>query len=80
MQTVELQGPPPGAQKVASPTGIVLQGWQKGLLLVLVLGALYLRIWSRKRKKERICAHCGERNPGHLGNCRSCSAPLFREG
>jgi ribosomal protein L40E len=75
---IELEGQP-ARPPVHSPTGLLLQGWQKGLLLVVALGFLYLRIWSKKRKHERICPHCGERSPGHLGNCRKCSAPLFRE-
>jgi len=62
---------------VHSVTGVILQGWQKGLLLVLVLGLLYLRVWSRKRSSDRICAHCGQRNPPHQTNCLKCSAPLF---
>jgi hypothetical protein len=75
-QAVELQHQPvkPAVQSI---TGVVLQGWQKGLLLVVVLGALYLRLWSRKRKADRLCDHCGQRNPRHQTNCLKCSAPLF---
>jgi uncharacterized paraquat-inducible protein A len=67
----------PTKPPVQSITGIILQGWQKGVLLVLALGLLYLRVWSRKRTKERLCSHCGQRNPHHQTNCLKCSAPLF---
>lgn len=60
-----------------SPTGFVLTGYEKGLLLCLLLGVLYLRLYKRKRAQEKICAHCGTRNPPHQTNCRQCSAPLF---
>ena len=51
---IELEGQP-AKPAVPSPTGFILQGWQKGLLLVVALGFLYMRIISRKRKHERIC-------------------------
>ena len=76
IQGVELQQQPSKAA-VSSVTGVVLQGWQKGLLLVVVLGALYLRLWSRKRREDRVCDHCGQRNPHHQNHCVKCSAPLF---
>jgi len=75
MQGVELTQQP---KPVHSITGFVLEDWQKGLLLVLLLGALYLRLWTRKRKADQICDHCGQRNPRHQTNCLKCSAPLFR--
>jgi hypothetical protein len=76
IQGVELQQEPP-KQQVHSVTGFVLQDYQKALLLVVLLGALYLRLWTRKRKVDRICDHCGQRNPRHQTNCLKCSAPLF---
>nr|WP_320133769.1 hypothetical protein [uncultured Holophaga sp.] len=76
MQTVQITEAP--SQRPASPTGFHFSTLQKGVLLVLVLGFLYLRLVLRRRKRELICPHCGERNPHHLGNCRKCSAPLFR--
>jgi ribosomal protein L40E len=75
MQGVSLQQPP--AAPIHSITGFVLQDWQKGLLLVLLLSALYFRLWTRKRKDDRLCDHCGQRNPRHQTNCLKCSAPLF---
>ena len=66
-----------GALVPASPTGIVLAGYQKGVLLCVLLGLLYLRLYRRKRLQDRICSHCGQRNPAHQTNCRKCSAPLF---
>jgi ribosomal protein L40E len=62
---------------VQSPTGLILQPWQKGLLLTLLLGILYLRIWRRKQVKVRICSHCGKKNPPHQSNCQKCAAPLM---
>ena len=76
-QALELAQQP--VKPPASITGMVLQAWQKGFLLVLLLGALYLRLWLRKRKQDLICAHCGQRNPRHQTNCLKCSAPLFRD-
>jgi ribosomal protein L40E len=64
-------------ETVKSPTGFVLGGTQKMLLLVLLGMLLYLRLYLRRRKKDRICAHCGERNPPHRQNCTNCSAPLM---
>ena len=63
-----------------SPTGLVLQGWQKGLLLIVLLGVLYLRIWRRKQARIQVCSHCGKKNPPHQTNCQKCAAPLFAEG
>ena len=51
----------------------------KFLMVVVLLAIIYMRFLRRKRRQEHLCAHCGERNPGHLGNCRKCAAPLFRE-
>lgn len=62
---------------VKSPTGIVLTTYQKAGLLVLVLGLLYYRFFMRRRRMDKICAHCGHRNPAHRTNCTKCSAPLF---
>ena len=75
---VSLQEQPAKAEKPWSPTGIILQGWQKGLLLVIFLGILYLRLWRRKKARVQVCSHCGEKNPQHLSNCRKCAAPLLR--
>lgn len=74
LQAVELQG---GDAKPKSPTGFVFTPTQKTLLLVLVMGFLYLRLYMRKRKKDRICPHCGKRNPPQQSNCMNCSAPLM---
>jgi len=64
-------------QEARSITGFVLTGYQKGIFLCLLLGLLYLRLYRRKRSQDKICSHCGERNPPHQTNCRKCSAPLF---
>jgi len=74
--TIELQSQAP-KETVKSPTGFVLGGTQKMLLLVLLGGLLYFRLYQRRRKKDRICSHCGERNPPHRQNCSNCSAPLM---
>ncbi|HJW44064.1 MAG TPA: hypothetical protein VJ463_06390 [Geothrix sp.] len=75
-QTLSLEEQPP--KKVESPTGFFLQPWQKGLLLIVLLGLLYLRIWRRKQAKIQICSHCGKKNPPHQSNCQKCAAPLMR--
>ena len=75
-QTVELQTQP-SKSEIASPTGFVLGSTQKMTLLVIVGLLLYLRLHLRRRKKDRICPHCGHRNPTHRQNCTQCSAPLF---
>jgi ribosomal protein L40E len=75
--TVQLQTQAP-KETVKSPTGFVLGGTQKMLLLVLLGSLLYFRLYLRRRKMDRICAHCGERNPPHRQNCSNCSAPLMR--
>jgi len=74
---VSLQEQPAKPEKPWSPTGIVLQGWQKGLLLVIVLGILYLRLLRRKKARVQVCSHCGQKNPPHLSNCQKCAAPLI---
>ena len=74
--TVELQSKAP-KEIIDSPTGLVLGGTQKMLLLVLLGSLLYFRLYLRRRKKDRICAHCGDRNPPHRQNCHNCSAPLL---
>ncbi len=68
----------PGKPQGESPTGFVLQSWQKGLLLIALLGVLYLRIWRRKQARIQICSHCGKKNPPHQSNCQKCAAPLLR--
>jgi ribosomal protein L40E len=73
--SLELQ---PAKPKADSPTGLYLQPWQKGGLLVLLLGILYLRIWRRKQARIQICSHCGKKNPPHQSNCQHCAAPLMR--
>ena len=75
--TLSLQEKPAKA-KVESPTGFVLQPWQKGGLLILLLGILYLRIWRRKQAHILVCSHCGKKNPPHQTNCQKCAAPLMR--
>ncbi|HJV48778.1 MAG TPA: zinc-ribbon domain-containing protein [Geothrix sp.] len=64
--------------KEAKPSGFYLQSWQKGGLLVLLLGILYLRIWVRKQAKAVYCSHCGKKNPPHQNTCQKCAAPLMR--
>jgi hypothetical protein len=67
----------PARTGVKSITGIVLTGYEKGVILCLLLGLLYLRLYRRKRSQDKICSHCAERNPPHQTNCKKCSAPLF---
>jgi len=62
---------------VKSPTGFVLRGYEKGVILCVLLGLLYLRLYRRKRSQDKVCSHCGQRNPPHQTNCLKCSAPLF---
>ena len=76
-QQISLQEQP-AKPKVASPTGFYLQPWQKGGLLVILLGLLYLRTWRRKQARTLVCSHCGKKNPSHQSNCQKCAAPLFR--
>ncbi|HEX9082296.1 MAG TPA: hypothetical protein VF768_08450 [Holophagaceae bacterium] len=73
-----LQEQPAKAEKPSSPTGLVFQTWQKGLLLCLALGILYFRMLKRKQAKVVVCSHCGKKNPPHLSNCQKCAAPLLR--
>ena len=68
----------PAQPQSERPTGLFLQPWQKGVLLIVLLGILYLRIWRRKKAKILICSHCGKKNPHHLNNCQKCAAPLMR--
>ena len=70
----------PADKPAKSPTGITLQPWQKGGLLVLLLGILYFRFWRRKQARIQICSHCGKKNPPHQSNCQKCAAPLMRVG
>lgn len=75
MQAVELQQQP-SKTSAKSPTGFVLGGTTKMVMLVLLFMLLYFRLFLRKRKKDKICSHCGHRNPPHRQNCHKCSAPL----
>ena len=75
--TLSLAGQP-AKPKAESPSGFYLQPWQKGGLLVVLLGILYVRIWRRKQAKTQICSHCGKKNPPHQSNCMKCAAPLMR--
>ena len=68
----------PAKPKAENPMGLFLQPWQKGGLLILLLGILYLRIWRRKQARTQICSHCGKKNPPHQSNCQKCAAPLLR--
>ena len=72
--TVSLEGTPPPA---ATPWFVLTSG-QKGTLVVVLLGILYLRIWRRKRARIQVCSHCGAKNPPHQSNCHRCAAPLPR--
>ncbi len=64
-------------EKIQSPTGIIFTSSQKVVLMVIAGLFLWLRLYMRKRKKDKICPHCGHRNPPHQTNCINCSAPLF---
>ena len=75
---LSLQGKPAKPAKPWSPTGLVFQTWQKGLLLVIFLGILYLRLLRRKQARIVVCSHCGKKNPPHLSNCQKCAAPLMQ--
>ena len=68
----------PAKPKTESQSGFHLLPWQKGGLLVMLLGVLYLRIWRRKQARILICSHCGKKNPPHQSNCQKCAAPLMR--
>lgn len=68
----------PARTQPESPTGLLLQPWQKGGLLILLLGVLYLRMWRRKQARIQVCSHCGKRNPPHQRNCQKCAAPLIQ--
>lgn len=78
LQTVELTEAG-SKSEIKSPTGFVFTTTQKAFLVVIALGLLYLRLALRRRKKRKICSHCGKINPPHQSNCMECSAPLFRE-
>ncbi len=69
----------PAKAGVKSITGFVLTGPQKGVILCVLLGLMYLRLYRRKRSQDKICSHCGTRNPPHQTNCKQCSAPLFHK-
>jgi len=79
MQTVQITETPSPQTPAAGQGGFAFSNLQKGILLVIILGVLYLRLTLRRRKRELVCSHCGKRNPHHLTNCLNCSAPLFRE-
>lgn len=74
-QPIQLEEQAPKPAK--SPTGFVMQGWQKSTLLIVLLGVLYLRQFRKRRARRKVCSHCGEKNPVHLTNCAKCGAPLF---
>ena len=56
---------------------LMLRGSVKMGLLVLLLGLLWLRLSLRRRSRDKVCSHCGRRNPPHRSHCSNCSAPLF---
>jgi ribosomal protein L40E len=68
----------PVKPQTESPAGLAIQSWQKGVLLIVLLGILYLRIWRRKQARIQVCSHCGKKNPPHQSNCQKCAAPLMR--
>ena len=74
--TLSLEEQP--AKTQVDTSGFYLRPWQKGLLLIVLLGFLYLRIWRRKQAKALYCSHCGKKNPPHQSNCQKCAAPLMR--
>ncbi|MEI2698180.1 MAG: hypothetical protein V9E94_07485 [Microthrixaceae bacterium] len=49
----------------------------KVFLVVLLLAVLWVRLTLRRRSRDRVCSHCGHRNPPHRSHCTKCSAPLF---
>ncbi len=73
---IELKQQPTKLPAGARP-GYYLTPGMKMLLIILIGGLLYLRLWQRKRQRDHICSHCGHRNPPHRANCSRCSAPLF---
>jgi hypothetical protein len=77
MQTTLSLEAQPAKARPESPTGFYLQPWQKGALLIILLGILYLRIWRRKQARILVCSHCGKKNPPHQSNCQKCAAPLM---
>ncbi len=76
---IELQQQPPKPSAGLRPW-YVLTPSMKMLLLILIGGLLYLRLWKRKRQHDHVCSHCGHRNPTHRAHCSRCSAPLFGGG
>ena len=65
-------------QEPPAPAGpYVMKQSTKVGLIVLVMGLLWLRLMLRRRSKDRLCSHCGHRNPRHISHCSKCSAPLF---
>jgi hypothetical protein len=72
-QTLSLQ-----KQETPPPAGsYVMKFSTKVFLVVLLLGVLWLRLTLRRRSRDKVCSHCGHRNPPHRSNCTKCSAPLF---
>jgi ribosomal protein L40E len=76
LQAVDLTEKPAAP---VSPTGLMFTANQKMVLVVLALALLYLRLFMRRRRRDKVCDHCGHRNPPHQANCAECAAPLFRE-
>ena len=69
--SLEKQEPPP-------PAGpYVIKFSTKVILVVLLLGVLWVRLSLRRRSRDKVCSHCGHRNPPHRSHCSKCSAPLF---
>lgn len=56
---------------------LLMRGSVKMGLIVLLLAVLWLRLSFRRRSKDKVCSHCGRRNPPHRSHCTNCSAPLF---
>ncbi len=65
-------------QESAPPAGAYLMKFStKVSLVVLLLAVLWVRLSMRRRSRDRVCSHCGHRNPPHRSHCTKCSAPLF---
>lgn len=66
-------------QETPPPAGpYVMKFSTKVFLVVLLLGVLWVRLSLRRRSRDKVCSHCGHRNPPHRSNCTKCSAPLFK--
>jgi hypothetical protein len=73
--TVQLESEP---QQPAPKGGLLhLTSTQKAVGVTLLLGLIWVRTFRRRKKIERTCSSCNQKNPRHLTNCTKCGAPLF---